>query len=1331
MIRDAASRIYSQSARIRVFILFVLLLVVPLFAYFSLHVTSRTTYFNDRNFRQLSNFSGQISERVDNLGVVFRNAVVKFVLEPPRDQSNKEDPKAKVDLNREFQNYLDILKTDGTDFTSTRVYSIPKATSEADLGLEMSIRVANEDGISWLYFDCEVKPLLDSNQKAEPSHFVAKTNFDRLIKPLVGRPVEEGFPGLGTDDEFSHILVLRGDSGKVLFELRNDDLRLTSLEHIALADSPDKVIDIKGRSKTTDAVDVSISGARYKLYEQPIEISLPTKNPENSEAKGQENSETLWVIAGLVEASRFRYQTWAISITVLIVVGFIAGILFLSWPFLKLVFIGPKDRLRLSEAYILAASVLVAGALLAFFVIFGVTYRELEGELDQQLTNLSNSFQKNFTTEVEQALQEIEKLDSQRLRQTQFENIMRTTLLREICEGGKCDREKHPYPFFKTAFWVDDAGQQVAKWSISNLTTKRVPVNTRDYFKKIREGSFHKLGSREFWLEPLSSMNTGGFTVAISRRAQPATQPDDKLKATVVALDTNLMSLTKPAMVAGYDYRIIDANGDVIFPRLKENVFAECENDHRLRSAVSGGVADFVSVAYLGRDYRVYVSPLRSFPEWTLIVFRDKEPVRSTYLEIVALSAALFIIYFLPFLLVLFMMFLLALLTGRRMKWIWPYPAAAPVYLQSIPISILLSVIAYALSYKVSDRNLIIFLSILSVAAWLILIGQMRFRLILKPSIRLTRYLKRRWTRVNYQSLYALCLVALVFVVAVLPALAFFRLAYDDQMDLFVKYVQVTLVNNLNEREQRVRAAYPENIFANEAAAKTFTKARLEEPLDRYDNFFFGTQVTGVDAVGKATADNHQRDWIHTFSKMLPFSSDSSIVRHGLIESQSAAGKWQWSGDGADMLSVQAPQSSSTGKAFVDVTSSTTHFRLTLFRLIFLSMIVPILFLLIRFVLKRLFLLDTIKISRCEAGIAVPKDTQKYFVVLGSPYSERQSLLQTANSKVLDLKAAGGDDEWLGKFDLEKFLAGTDTQSIVIGGFEYQIDRPQFNLEKLVLLERLVACQRALLVASTAEPRDYLFESADKALRIPGSDAAARWARVMSKFSVLYLEDQGDPHAFQLALDRIHSAGEDPANPATHQEKQRVAELFHLLLIECKPRACLHDIGLGIASQRDFRKSSPNKVLEEMQVQASTYYKLVWESCTPTEKCTLSHLASDGFLSVKDPDIPRLVRRGLIVRDPHVRMMNESFRLFVLNESRTDLEVEAAEGQARQTSSWQYLKVGLSATVIIIMVFLFATQRDLYNSTLIFVTSIAAGVPAIFNFFNMFQKVSGKSASPS
>lgn len=139
----------------------------------------------------------------------------------------------------------------------------------------------------------------------------------------------------------------------------------------------------------------------------------------------------------------------------------------------------------------------------------------------------------------------------------------------------------------------------------------------------------------------------------------------------------------------------------------------------------------------------------------------------------------------------------------------------------------------------------------------------------------------------------------------------------------------------------------------------------------------------------------------------------------------------------------------------------------------------------------------------------------------------------------------------------------------------------------------------------------------------------------------------------------------------------------------------------------------------------------MWESCSPGEKLTLAHLATDRLLTPNDPDIPRLVRRGLIVRDPVVRLINESFRLFVLTESPTDNEVAVTESEARKGSSWQYMKVALVVTVVVIMVFLFATQRDLYNSSLVALTSIAAGVPTVFSFFNLFQSKGGASRSPS
>jgi hypothetical protein len=1381
MFRSAASaRIYSQSARIRVFILFVLLLLVPLFAYFSLHVTKRTAYFNDRNFRQLNNFSRQIADRIDSLRPVIITLGYKVLKETgQKDDTNDDVDYASEKSNQTLQGYLNLLRNEGTNLTQPAAVERGVSGSGKYDGPQLTLQVVNEGDKSLLRYEYFGKPEVDlygadpfldvDRVKAATLRFYTSTDFKQFIETIVGTAVDAGNANTSNGRQFDDLLIARADTGKVLFEQTHGDLSLTSLESVALADTPDKAFDFKARSKTSEAVDVTIAGTRYKLYAQPISIALQTK--------GSENAESLWVICGLVEASRFRYQTWAVSYIILIVCAFIAGLLLLSWPFLKLIFIGPKDRVRMVEVYILAAAIIITGSLLTFFILFGVSYWQLENELDNQLSALSDNFQTNFDTELSSALTELDKLDCQHYvtglmpytckdghcSDSVFQNLdgkckewsagilnkvcqgdtcrpvkqvtseetdadedpfaERTRILSSICPRGKCDSD--PYPYFKTAFWLDILGRQRAKWTVSMQTTPLVSVRNRDYFRKLREGSYYDVRKTKFQIEPINSMNTGGFSVVISRDARRLPQgirhsSSDPL---VVALETNLMSLMTPAVLGGFDYRVIDGNGNVVFPQAKENFFAECANDHHLRSAASGHLNDFVDVSYLGEDARVYISPLRGFPDWSLVVLRDKEPVRSSYLEVVALSSSLFLVYLLPFLVILVLMFLISLFTGKRLAWICPASYYSPVYLQLIPIYIVLTLIGYELSNRLSDRASLILLSLLSVVSLLFMLVQLKFRIMLKPSVRLARYLEGRWTFADHRLLYPLCLVGLVFVIAVLPSLAFFRLVHNEQMDLFIRYGQTTLVNSLNERESRLRSTYRFPTLRTKTDLTTFIDDRLGKDLDRYYKFFFGTQINDTTTTQPVAPDNTRENLIQRLSKLLPFASQSSIVRHGLMASHSADNRWLSYVDANGKMAFSAPAGTTGGEKFYNIASDTRHFRLNAWALlIFLGLIIPALFLLIRFVVNRVFLVDAVKPVRPRA-ISIFANDGKLFMVLGSPFTRRDSLLKTENFKVVRLKSSDGSDSILEKLDAETLK---NEGRIAIDDFEYQIDQPQANLKKLSLLERLVSQPGALAIISTAEPSDYSFDGVEGT---SGSGSGnARWANVMSKLNVHYEEDNGDPAAFNAELDQIRSANEDEKAGITTDE-EKVDLLFELLERECAPRACLQDIGISIARRPDFKVSNLNEVFEEILLQSGTYYNSLWNSCSPGEKLTLAHLASDSFLSANDPDITRLVRRGLIIRDPDVRLMNESFRVFVLAKSRTDKDVEITEGQARKTSSWQYLKVVLSAIVIVIMVFLFATQRDLYNSTLIFLTSIVAGVPAIFNFFSLFQKSTAKTAT--
>ena len=103
------------------------------------------------------------------------------------------------------------------------------------------------------------------------------------------------------------------------------------------------------------------------------------------------------------------------------------------------------------------------------------------------------------------------------------------------------------------------------------------------------------------------------------------------------------------------------------------------------------------------------------------------------------------------------------------------------------------------------------------------------------------------------------------------------------------------------------------------------------------------------------------------------------------------------------------------------------------------------------------------------------------------------------------------------------------------------------------------------------------------------------------------------------------------------------------------------------------------------------------------------------------------MKKGLIVREPAVQMMNESFKCFVLGVEDGE-SLAHCEEKAKKSSNWEVLKVPLSIGVASVIGFLLLTQRDIYNSALPIITAITAGVPTFFKLISIFH---GDSAGRS
>jgi hypothetical protein len=218
-------------------------------------------------------------------------------------------------------------------------------------------------------------------------------------------------------------------------------------------------------------------------------------------------------------------------------------------------------------------------------------------------------------------------------------------------------------------------------------------------------------------------------------------------------------------------------------------------------------------------------------------------------------------------------------------------------------------------------------------------------------------------------------------------------------------------------------------------------------------------------------------------------------------------------------------------------------------------------------------------------------------------------------------------------------------------------------------------------------------------------------------------EDLGDAESFNAELQESKQKLLSRSD-LDEKAKDQIESAFKLIEKDCSPRAYLQNIGRAIAGQPRLGEVSAASLCKQIMTNARPYYAAVWNACSGEEKLTLARLAQYGLLSPKDPDTEKLLKRGLIVRDPAIRIMNESFRLFILSMG-ADKALATCEQEAKSSSNWEVLKAPLTIGLLSVAVFLLLTQRELYSSALPFITGLAAAVPSFLKLVSLFQSGSG------
>ncbi|HSE20020.1 MAG TPA: hypothetical protein VLB68_00125, partial [Pyrinomonadaceae bacterium] len=782
-----------------------------------------------------------------------------------------------------------------------------------------------------------------------------------------------------------------------------------------------------------------------------------------------------------------------------------------------------------------------------------------------------------------------------------FPDVTRINILQSDAQDG-VDVRSGTYPYFHTAVWMDEKGDRKLEWTVdANASKGGFP--DRDYFKRIVEGDSRVFNlsktpdskaAPRFWLEPITSRLTAEKIVIVSTPFSDEPKAGDRARV-IVLRDVAMTALVNTVVPPGFGYRVIDNSGTdpsddgwnepgkVLFQsseshQSKENFLEECDNSHSLRSLVFGRAADFVSVNYKGETHRLFVQPLDGFPNWSLIVFRNKQPLRTVYMEILTVAGSILLGYAILLLLPFTVIYITKIRKNTNTEWIWPTQVLADVYRKTLYVNLFLCALSLAVILGVPgwcgihyDRwTPIILVSLFAVAAILVLMQWLKLGWLFNP-LHLTANTLKLNRLIDRGDAYICNLVLVLIMAGVLPAIVIYKVAYNEEMKLFVKHAQLTMAQRLAERHRLVRAQYstdradqssnPSPFESYTGEDKQFIERRLRDGRDVYTDFFFGTNRSfPVENHEQVTCEKDLDGVLTGFSGVVPWSNETSLEIGGLTYGKAADRLWCWESSGAEssILHPRLP-----GVENLHIVTQLERFgyswhRAWLFLTAGLVAIFFILLALARFVVRRIFLLDITQ------GLYLPTFSmsdikQNTFLVQTSPYVTSNGDFDAGKYQHIDLAAVASQDDWVRKVALRATVKDMPAW-VFIEHFEFRINDHAHNNQKLRLIESLLAADKSIIVKSSHLPSAFSFDTtARNGSKGEVGELSDTWAELMTRFRRVY-EAKPNGEVLDNAIKDLTEALKKNET-LTKQERQKILDLANFTRNECTIGPCLTKTG--------------------------------------------------------------------------------------------------------------------------------------------------------------------------
>jgi hypothetical protein len=332
---------------------------------------------------------------------------------------------------------------------------------------------------------------------------------------------------------------------------------------------------------------------------------------------------------------------------------------------------------------------------------------------------------------------------------------------------------------------------------------------------------------------------------------------------------------------------------------------------------------------------------------------------------------------------------------------------------------------------------------------------------------------------------------------------------------------------------------------------------------------------------------------------------------------------------------------------------------------------------------------------------------------------------------VLDLHEKAQTGNWAAAFDSNS-LPSDSAVPIAIDHFEYRADDPQSNEQKLLLLEKLVFMEkRKVVIISALSPifyfscggsgDDWDVKTGQEREEPQATQNLNRWVSVFRPFSELDFK-VADAKDFAETVIKLKTKLSTPDEKISH----KLANLFQS---ECWPTPRMREIGEEFVDKLEDRaEMTAEQLIDEIAIRSEPYYRGLWATCSKAEKLLLVQLAQEGLVNPKNrAPLWQLMRKRLVLHDPVIRIMNESFRRFaacaVPLPTITAWELEGVQ------MSWGNVKAVSLTLALGVAGFLFITQQALFDTWMAYASGLLAAIPAVVRIFGTLRGGSSESSA--